>query len=341
MSKILVKAFQFCVVICLFFSCSPKKKDAGKEAQSSDTSHLFSPVELLTQKIKVEPANAELYYKRSQYYLAAKRLTEALVDINKALSIDSAKSPYYLVLGDVSFAGFNVPKAEESFQKAIALDNTNIEAYLKYAELELYLKKYTESITNANEALRIDKHRAKAYFIKGFVYAENLDTGKAISSFQTCIEQEPSYYDAYIQLGILFAGRLNPLALEYYNRALKLRPNSTEAYYDRGFFYQEAGELDKAISDYNALLKINLNYKEAYYNIGYIELAYRSDYKKAIEYFGYAIEKDKYYTDAYYNRGYSYEMLGDKENAKKDYLAAISVVPTYKKAIAGMKRLGL
>jgi len=331
----------FSIFSFILFSCGTKKTGAD-EKTASDTvvTKVITPVDQITERIKTEPGNPELYAERSKYYLAEKKFTPAMNDINKAIAMDSTKASYYLTVANIHFASLNIPKSEEAFKKAISLDNKNIEAYLKLSELYLYLKKYKESIANANEALKIDKHLAKAYFIKGYVMAESGDTSRAISNYQTCVEEEPGYYDAFIQLGIIFATKNDPLALQYYNAALKLRPNSTEALYDRGLFYQDAGDLEKATADYNSILQIDPNYKNAYYNLGYIEVNFKKNYQKAIEYFAKAIDKDKYYAEAFYNRGYCYEMMGDKQKARADYKAALENSPKYDLAINGIKRIG-
>src|ERR1043165_101908 len=166
-----------------------------------------------------------------------------MIDINKAISIDSSKSDYYVTQANIHFATLNVPKSEESFLKAIEVDKKNIEPHLKPAELYLYLKKYKESIAESNAVIDIDRHRAKAYFLKGYVYAEAGDTTKAVNNYMTCVEEEPAYYDAFMQLGLIYSRRLKPLAVDYLNRALALHPKSTEALYARGLFYQESGDL--------------------------------------------------------------------------------------------------
>lgn len=63
--------------------------------------------------------------------------------------------------------------------------------------------------------------------------------------------------------------------MQYYNNALRLQPNSTEALYNRGLLFQNMGELDKALEDYNSILKIDNRYADAHYNMGYIDLAYK------------------------------------------------------------------
>ena len=57
-------------------------------------------------------------------------------------------------------------------KNACKLDPQNTEADLKLAELYLYLKAYPKVFEYADAALKINKHTAKAYFIKGFAFAE-------------------------------------------------------------------------------------------------------------------------------------------------------------------------
>jgi tetratricopeptide (TPR) repeat protein len=323
------------IATSIFFSCGEEKKPQQKSAPANAT-----PADALTEQIAKEPANPDLYFQRAKWNLSTKKIKAAENDILKAVSLDSTKADYYLLKADICFAGFHILEAENAFKKAIALNPDNIEAYLKLAELNLYTKKYEESILNANEALRIDKHRSKAYFIKGFVYKETKDTLRAISSFQTCVEQDPGYYDAIMQLANLYSTHNDPIALHYYNNALKLQPHSVEALYGRGLFYQNTGKQDKAVEDYNALLKSDPTYGFAYFNLGYIAMKFEKDYPKAISYFTNALTHEAHYVEAYYNRGVCYEKLGDIQKARADYNEALNIYPTYdlaKKALKGLK----
>jgi tetratricopeptide (TPR) repeat protein len=327
----------FLVGLSLFHSCKPNKQE-----EKSETPKAIAPVseaERWSREIAANPKNAVAYYQRAKVFVGEKKFKLAASDINEAVSLDSTKAEYFFLQADVLFANLLVPQSVQAFQKCTELDPENIDAWLRLAELHLYIKKYKESIQYANEALKIDKHKAKAYFIKGFVFKESGDTSNAISSFQTCVEQEPENYDAYIQLGLLYGARHNKLATQYYSSALRLNPASTEALYNRGLFYQDHGDLDKAVADYKMILQIDPAFKDAHYNMGYINLVYLKNYRQAVAEFSDAIRLGKYYVEAYYNRGLSYEKLGDKAAAEADYKTALGIDPGYKLAIAGMKRL--
>ncbi len=323
------KLFLFLFYVLLIFSCKPSSNNEEKiqmqEAKKDE-------IELLSIEITKQPENALLYFKRSQVFMQKNNIKQAFVDINKAVSIDSTKIDYYLMLADVSFKSLQIQKSIDAYIRAISIDAKSKEAHMKLSELYLYLKAYPPCLSEANEALKIDKNNAKAYFIKGFAYKETADTSKAISSFQTAVEIQSDYYDAYIQLGIIEAARKHKIALQYYNNALRLKPKSTEALYNRGLLFQNMGEIDKAIGDYNSILTIDNRDANAHYNLGYIDLAYMKDYKSAITHFTDAIRINSQYAEAFYNRGVAFELTGEKNSAEKDYKQALSIVPTFKLA---------
>jgi len=321
-------------MLMFFYACSEKPKEENPQEKPKNS------LAQLNEQIAAEPNNAALLFRRATYFFDNNNGKMAYDDVAKAVSIDSTKDDYYMLLANIHFKGLQMQKSIDAFHKAIELNAANSEAHLKLAELHLYLKEYSKSLNEANEALRIDKTIAKGYFIKGFAYKESGDTSKAISSFQTATEVKPDYYDAYIQLGNIFSARKHPLALEYYNNALKIRPSSTEALYNRGLFLQNNNQIELAQNDYNTILKIDNTYSDASYNLGYIEMAMKNDYKSAIKYFTDAIRINSDYVEAWYNRGLCYDYLNDKVSAEKDYRQALTIVPTYKLAKERLRKLG-
>ena len=313
----------------LIISCQQSKNKAEKK-QTQEVKK--DELALLNDEIVADTENAALYFRRSQIFMQKNNIKQAFDDINKAVTIDSTKMDYVLALADICFKGLQIQKSIDTYKKAISINPKSTEAHMKLSELYLYLKAYPSCLSEANEALKIDKNIAKAYFLKGFAYKETGDTSKAISSFQTAVEIKSEYYDAYIQLGNIEAARKHKIALQYYNNALRLQPNSTEALYNRGLLFQNMGELDRAVIDYTFILKIDNRYADAHYNLGYIDLAYMKDYKSAITHFTDVIRINSQSAEAYYNRGVAFELSGDNTSAEKDYRQALSIVPTFKLA---------
>lgn len=329
-------ALAFAFVAC---TSSPKEEEAAADA--TDTTRLEYRLKLMNDRIDADPDDPKLYASRALINNARGVLPAAIRDIQKAIELDSTQQDYYLLLGDFAFRALQVKESVEAFRKCLALNSTNREANLKFAELNLYLKAYPDALKYANDALALDDRQAKPYFIKGFVYQETKDTARAISSFQTVVELDPGYYDAYIQLGNIFSKRNNPLAAQYYTNALRVRPSSTEALYNRGLFLQNVGKLDLAEKDYQAILNMNPNYPDASFNLGYIQLVLRNDPKSAIPYFTDAIRSNPDYAEAFYNRGMAYRLTGDNESARKDFLKALSIFPSYSMAQERLKEMGV
>ena len=62
-------------------------------------------------------------------------------------------------------------------------------------------------------------------------------------------------------------------------------------------------------------------------------------YRQATIHFTDAIEVDANYIQAFYNRGYCFELMGDINNAAKDYQYAIKLKPDYDNAAKGLERV--
>ena len=330
------KRFSITIITILsifIFACSHKSENKNAETKAID------PIAAITEEIKKDDDNANLYNKRAKLYIAASQINNALSDINKAIQIDDKNTDYYLTLSDIYFATVQIDKCKEAIEKAIKIDDKKADAFLKLAELNLYLKKYDETHKNADKAISIDNNSAQSFFIKGFAYKENGDSTKAVANFIKATTLNPEHYDAFMQLGLMFSRRNNKLAVDYFNSALNLKPKSIEAYYALAMFQQENGKADEATKAYKSILSINPSYKEAYFNLGYIQLEIKKNYPEALKYFSDAIKTDNEFAEAYYNRGYTYELMKEFESARADYKKARDLKVNYQKAIDGLNRL--
>ena len=324
--------------LLLIFACKNENKNDTDAAKPG--TGLSAEIEEISNKISANPKDHSLFYQRGQMFLKAGNSKMAIQDLEHAISIDSTKGEYYLPLADAYFFSKSVGKSRQTLERALNNNpENNTEAAMKLAELHFYVKEYKKSIGYLDEVLMKDKHNPKAYFMKGMNFKEMGDTAKAISSFQTTIEQNPEYYAAYMQLGIIFNIKNNPVAVQYYNSALNLNPKSTEALYGRAMYYQENQEFNKAITDYTQILRLEPDNANAHFNLGYIHQVYLKIYDQGIKHYTDAIAANPKYAEAYYNRGLTYETVGNISAAAADYKLAIQFRGDYPAAEAGLKRV--
>ena len=332
------------VAITLLTTLSCKHKTDNNAAAASKNDSIPAPVRDITIKIKGDPDNADLYHQRAKIYIEIQKPGLAVLDMQKVISLDTSKPEYFVTLADLYFMTGKASASKSALQKCISLDPKNVDANLKLAELDYLLRNYKVAIDKINKILEEHGDNANAYMIKGRALKEMGDTTKAVDNFRKAILYNPKYFDAYIQLGILFASKKNPMALDYYNNALNIKPNSPEAFYNIGMFHQETGDLEKAKESYNAIITINPKgsdeafLKMAFHNLGYILLVYKNKPDQAIIQFNNAIKTDSVYVEAYYNRGLSYEKMNNFAKAQSDYKAALAIKPDFEKSRLGLER---
>ncbi len=197
--------------------------------------------------------------------------------------------------------------------------------------------------------MKINKTLPEPYFIKGMIYSYLGNLDLAISSYQTAIEMDPNYYDAYINLGLLSEQKSDHNALNYYNMALEIYPNSVEAIRNKGLYYHFTGNYRDARVCFYKIIELDSTFEEAYFNVGNSYLyAFTKDMNSytrdttltnAFNYYQKAIELNPFYVQAYYNLGILYEENGDKILAKEYYLKAIDLDNNYTQALEAVNSL--
>jgi tetratricopeptide (TPR) repeat protein len=303
--------------------------------QKNDYSHLPADTAqylVWCDELKEDSNRADILYKRSEYLYKKKQFVKALADANRATALDSMKTTYFTLLGDICFAVNKTKIAASAYDRAIALDKENYPAYFKLGELYYIVKEHDLSLKNYDEAIRLQPSCDVCYFYKGLNFREmskpdnRLDL--AINMFQKAISINPEYYDAYIQLGEIFDKRKPAIALAYYNGALRIQPNSIEALYHRAFHYQERHSYDSAGADYKRITEINPNFVNAYFNVAYINME-QGKWKEAIEGFKLVAKLDPHNAGAWFNLGKCYEKTGEAEKSKQAYTECLRIDPEY------------
>lgn len=312
------------------------KEDTNTEAQSDPT---LNVIEQLSTEIKSDTANADLYAQRAQAHLQKRNHNMAMRDMLAATQLDPDNASYMLILSDIYLSMGLLDNCTESLNKALELEPDNIESYLKLAEIHLIMREYKEALVSADKAIDLDKLNPLPYSIKAYTYAEAGDTINAIKNYLEVIDKDQRNYDAYIQLGLIYSTKGNPIAIDYFNNALNIDPQSVEALYALAMFFQTHEDIENTISVYNRLLVIEPDNVYANYNLGYVNLVLLGDSETALGYFEKASLINPNYFQALYNLGYCYELQGNYAEARRLYNTVLEIEVNYEKAIAGLNRI--
>ncbi len=99
----------------------------------------------------------------------------------------------------------------------------------------------------------------------------------------TSLKTDPKNAETLIKLGNLYYDHhVFPEAIEYFHRALEIRPNDVNARTDLGTSYWYAGFPEKAVAQYEQSLAVEPNHAQSLFNLGVVYLEGLKDPRRAI-----------------------------------------------------------
>ncbi len=115
----------------------------------------------------------------------------------------------------------------------------------------------------------------------------------------------------------LYKRKIYNRALREFDKAIKIDPSSSKAYFWRGRVYLKTEQYDEAIADFKMVIKLKPDYSKPYHNLGWLYYQ-EGKYEESIRYLNKAIELEPNNGWAYYTRGRSHFKKGDLQMALRD-----------------------
>lgn len=335
-----MRYFIFLSLTTFIISCSSGSNDnAIVVDDGTDTVMELDSFSIVKSKLDKSPNNISILFESAKFYIRHGEVTEAKTHLEKILFLDSSELGAHKVYADIMIAQLNVDQGKYHYEYILERDSLNTGALVGLGKLYAILNNSGKATFYLNEALRINPYLAEPYFMKGMIYRSDYYTSgrqeswdRALSSFQTTVEQDPNYYSAYVQMGVMYDEKGDDVALEYYNSALDIFPESLEALYNKGMYYQNRKQPELALECYREANRVDSTWADAYFNEGYVHMFQLEDLDSALFFFEKATYWDPNYFQAYNNIGLAYEKKGDFNNARKNYQKAIEINPDYQLA---------
>ena len=182
------------------------------------------------------------------------------------------------------------------------------------------------------EILRTQPDHFDALHLLGVCCFQSGDEIQAIELITKAIALKSDYPNAYFNLGNAYKSlKQTDEALANYNKALELKPDYFMAYNNRGNLLKQLKRFNEALSDYNRALKYEPNQIETLNNRGlvYIEL---SRFNEALADFDRAERIDPNNATTLNNRGIAHLELHRFDESMADLNKAIRIKPDYVEA---------
>jgi tetratricopeptide (TPR) repeat protein len=129
-------------------------------------------------------------------------------------------------------------------------------------------REFSKAIQAYQKVIELDPTYVEAYNNMGIIYQMLGNADRAFGAYQKATEINPRYEKGYNNLGILLLlkGRYEE-ALEAFAKALAVNPNNIESHINLGILYKKKGQWEKATESYQRALAIDPLHKETHYNI--------------------------------------------------------------------------
>ena len=105
-----------------------------------------------------------------------------------------------------------------------------------------------------------------------------------INELKSIVASDPQNFQAWVTLGNqYFDGNQFMDAIEAYDKALEIKPNSPNVLTDQGVMFRRLGWFDRAIKNFEKANEINPNHATSLYNLGVVYRYDLKDFAKAQE----------------------------------------------------------
>ena len=225
----------------------------------------------------------------------------------------------------------NFTKAVEQFKRVLSLDKNNTEALLHIGFIYKSCKEYVKAFKCFNRIILNEPKNPHAYYGLGKLYQLMNDRDKeAFENYNKCIEINPNYLKALIQLGVLFLKHKNydkslELLLKVYNIDNKIPLCLTCL----GNIYIEKKEYEKA-KEY-LLESLKLEKKNIATNAALADTFFAlGKYDEAINKYNIALKLGGKLPEIYLNLGHCYYIKDKYESSINNYISALKLVKNTK-----------
>ncbi len=145
----------------------------------------------------------------AQTLAAEQRMLPALEILERLGTTQSIGPAILLQTADLLRRLRRLPESESVYQRALAVDPDNTQAYLGIARLALSRREYRQAADSAGEALARLYFSPMAHFLMGVAFAGLREYSRGADCFRTALSQNPHFPQAHLMLARLLKFRLN------------------------------------------------------------------------------------------------------------------------------------
>ena len=245
-------------------------------------------------------------------------------------------------------------RAVSELEVAVSGLNKDAHLWLNYGIARLLNKQYSEAAAVLENTLTVirdtentPRHpteiadlKVQSHYNLGVAYYHDGKIEQAIAAYQTAIQLEPSFAEAYGGLGVIYwrTGDLDA-AIRHCQKAIKIAPENIEFHQNLTQIYWQKGMYDRAAIGYRIILELNPSDENALHHLGIILLS-KQEYHEAVSCFQKVLQRNPNNVLTHGALGTAYHRLGEIGLAIHEFQEVLRLDPQNPNAREMLKRLG-
>ena len=226
----------------------------------SKNNQLEEAIKFFDKSAILDPTNLKIFINKAVILNKLNRLDELINCYQKIIQLDPNYINAYTNQAEILYSIGKVDDALNLYYKAIEIEPKNSAIYNNFGNLFHNLDRFDEAINFYEKSITIKSENPSAYKNLGLVFIKKRKPNEAINYLKKSIQNREDY-EVYTNLAVIYSALNNKEALIYYDKAIKFKPDESEAYVLKAYYLQSTNEIDKAISVFNDALKINKDHK--------------------------------------------------------------------------------
>lgn len=296
------------------------------------------PYAVLTDSIRRNSGEPDLYYRRGMLLFKNNNNPPALADFKKAWSL-AKKEQYAVGISNILVA--DKPDSAISFLKdALKELPSSISLQLNLVQVYANKQQTNEALSVCNKLIEQQPKHVGALMIKSDLLESVGDSASSLTTLEQAYLLAPFNQDLCYNLAFKYAQHKDPKTLTLCDSLIRLdtAEKKAEPYYFKGVYYSNINDKARAMNQFNVAIENDYTFLDAYMDKGKI-LFESKKYQQAARTFELALKVSATYADGYYWLGKCQQALGDNNEAKLNYQRAYGLDKSLTEAKDAAERL--
>ena len=253
----------------------------------------------------------------SELAIQSKSYKEAISHLQKLLSDNGESSNLKANIGILPHASGDSVKGKNILRDLFDKKELNAQYSLSLFEIYFDIKDNISAAKISDEIITSFPEDWRGYYSRSLVFMDEDQYKSAINILDHISETFSNIFSIQYILGLCYSRiKMSDEAINFYNRALIIRPNSINVLHSIAILYDEIGEWVKSDKIYDQLIKNNPNDAQAYNNYAYSLVERNKDLQRALSYAKKAVKLEPENPSYLDTIGWAYYKMNDIKKAR-------------------------